>query len=305
VEGAPFEMQAGASCEAQYLVTPESWYFAQNRQVALPYSVLLEIALQPCGWLAAFVGSALQSKEDVCFRNLGGEATQRAEVHAGDLLTTRVKLTAVSHSLGMIIQHYSLEMLSDRAGTVYEGTTYFGFFSENALADQVGITEAGLNSSPSCPSPDLGAMPQHAPFPDAQMRMVDKIESYDPQGGAHGLGFIRGHIDVDKDAWFFKAHFYQDPVWPGSLGLEAFLQLVKTIAVQRWDLGQSARFATMPLGHAHKWTYRGQVLPTDKRVTVEATIDAVEGQTLIASGFLSVDGRIIYQIDRLGLEVIS
>ena len=38
---------------------------------------------------------------------------------------------------------------------------------------------------------------------------------------------------------------------------------------------------TFPLGHQHQWTYRGQVLPTDARVTVQevpgkpGTYDAV------------------------------
>ena len=43
-----------------------------------------------------------------------------------------------------------------------------------------------------------------------------------------------GTIAVDPEFWFFKAHFYQDPVWPGSLGLESFLQLLKYAAWQRW-----------------------------------------------------------------------
>jgi hypothetical protein len=40
------------------------------------------------------------------------------------------------------------------------------------------------------------------------------------------------------------------------------------------------------------------VIPTDRTVTVEATITAVDdaARTLTASGFLSVDGRVIYQM---------
>ncbi len=38
------------------------WYFAANRQATMPFAVLLEIALQPCGWLAAYLGSALTVK---------------------------------------------------------------------------------------------------------------------------------------------------------------------------------------------------------------------------------------------------
>ena len=68
----------------------------------------------------------------------------------------------------MIIQHYDFEV---RAGgrPVYRGDTYFGFFRNAALADQVGIREAspyrpdaggtgrGRGRSTTRPSP---------PFPD-------------------------------------------------------------------------------------------------------------------------------------------
>ena len=49
VEGRPFVMEAGAKCVAQFEVRPEHWYFASNRQDQIPFAVLLEIALQPCG----------------------------------------------------------------------------------------------------------------------------------------------------------------------------------------------------------------------------------------------------------------
>ncbi len=55
--------------------------------------------------------------------------------------------------------------------------------------------------------------------------------TYDPAGGPAGLGYIQGSKKVDPEEWFFKAHFYQDPVWPGSLGVEAFIQLLKFIAI--------------------------------------------------------------------------
>ena len=57
--------------------------------------------------------------------------------------------------------------------------------------------------------------------------MLDCIETYLPAGGAKGLGFIRGSKMVDPQEWFFKAHFYQDPVCPGSLGIESLVQLLK------------------------------------------------------------------------------
>ena len=39
----------------------DAWYFEADRQDRVPYAVLLEAALQSCGWLAAYMGSALTS----------------------------------------------------------------------------------------------------------------------------------------------------------------------------------------------------------------------------------------------------
>ena len=51
------------------------------------------------------------------------------------MLTTRVKCTGVSSSGGMIIQHYDYAVLDGR-GPVFEGTTYFGFFSGERFGGQ-------------------------------------------------------------------------------------------------------------------------------------------------------------------------
>ena len=307
VEGEPFVMKAGARARAQFDVAPEHWYFASNRQQEMPFAVLLEVALQPCGWLAAYVGSALTSEGNLRFRNLGGDAVQLARITAGhDVITTTVELTGVSTSGGMIIQHYHMALESEGAGRLYEGTTYFGFFSERALADQVGMRDAVIHQ-PSPAELERGAsfaVPVTRPFPDRQMRMVDHIELLVPDGGPDGLGWIHGSIAVDAEAWFFEAHFYEDPVWPGSLGLEAFVQLLKVYAARRWDLGDDARFSSMPAAHNHRWSYRGQIVPGCERVEVFASITAVddERRSLVADGFLVVDGRTIYSMDDFSLE---
>ncbi|HMB06182.1 MAG TPA: beta-ketoacyl synthase N-terminal-like domain-containing protein, partial [Isosphaeraceae bacterium] len=267
IEAEPWKMVAGGVIEAQYDVPPDAWYFAADRQERMPYAVLLEVALQPCGWLAAYIGSALTSDVPLKFRNLGGQAVQQALVtpRTGPLATT-VKITKVSRSAGMIIQHFDFDV---RAGgrPVYRGDTYFGFFREEALADQVGLHEA----EPDRPGADelararRFAFPTEAPLPDDRLRMLDRIEAFVPDGGPRGLGFIEGTKDVDPSAWFFKAHFYQDPVCPGSLGLESLLQLLKVVAVERWGAGPGAAFESVGLGDAHRWIYRGQVMPTHGR----------------------------------------
>src|SRR5439155_1705716 len=296
IQAEPYSMKPGDVIEAQYDVPPDAWYFEANCQERMPYAVLLEVALQACGWTAAYMGSALTSPEDLHFRNLGGQAVQFAEVtpHSGTL-TTKVKVTKVSNSAGMIIQHYDFEI---RAGNqpVYRGDTYFGFFTSQALAQQIGIRDADI-----CPVTDADRArgkrmlyPSTPPFPDSRLRMVDRIDLYLPEGGPNGLCLILGSKNVDPDEWFFKAHFYQDPVWPGSLGLEALVQLLKAVAAERWQVGPGSLFDTIVLGKKHGWVYRGQVLPTHRSVSIQAELTAVDDahRRIEADGFLSVDGRI-------------
>jgi 3-hydroxymyristoyl/3-hydroxydecanoyl-(acyl carrier protein) dehydratase len=137
--------------------------------------------------------------------------------------------------------------------------------------------------------------------------MIDRIELFVPDGGPQGLGYIRGIKDVDPDEWFFKAHFYEDPVTPGSLGLESFVQLMKFVAFDRWGWQDGDIITAVALKRKHRWLYRGQVVPTNSRVTVSAWITAVDEQERIvtADGFLAVDGKLIYQMNDFTVRLES
>jgi 3-hydroxymyristoyl/3-hydroxydecanoyl-(acyl carrier protein) dehydratase len=313
----PWKLAAGAEVEAEYSVPPDAWYFAANRCERMPYCVLNEIALQACGWTAAYLGAALTSPDDLHFRNLGGNATQYAPVgpDAGRL-TTRVKLTKVSPAAGMIILGFDFDVRRGRE-RIYAGDTTFGFFTRSALANQVGLTNARLFiPSPSGKPGWSGPVPPDAPFPDDMLRMVDTITwcsdtwparsaSGKPlaERAGHGLGWVEGRARVNPDAWFFRAHFYQDPVWPGSLGLESLVQLMKVYAHRRWG-DPPAGWQAMAPGRPHRWTYRGQILPTASEVTIQANITGVDDdrRILTADGLLAVDGRMIYQMSDFTLE---
>jgi 3-hydroxymyristoyl/3-hydroxydecanoyl-(acyl carrier protein) dehydratase len=300
VQGKPWLMATGALAEAQYDIPPDTWYFAAERQPRMPFAVLLETALQPCGWLAAYAGSALTSPTDLSFRNLGGSAiVHRSITPESGILTSTSTLKKVATSGGMIIQEYDFTV-ADRIGTLYEGETMFGFFSKEALHNQVGVRDATPYrvSEKEIRRGISRTYPEDRPFPDKMLRMIDRIDLFVPDGGPCGLGYINGSKDVDPDEWFFKAHFYQDPVTPGSLGLESFLQLMKFVAVERWGWREGNTIAVAP-GRKHNWLYRGQIIPTDSRVTVEAWITGVDDKERIlsADGFLGVDGRLIYRMN--------
>ncbi|MEA3231803.1 MAG: type I polyketide synthase, partial [Thermodesulfobacteriota bacterium] len=138
----PWILKPDGWVEAQFHTSPGDWYFEADRSGMMPYAVYLEIALQPCGWLAAYMGSALSSDHDLRFRNLGGRGIIAQDLLVGHhCLSTRVRLTQISKAADMIIETFDFEIRRD-ADVVYRGDTYFGFFTDTALARQEGIQDA-------------------------------------------------------------------------------------------------------------------------------------------------------------------
>jgi 3-hydroxymyristoyl/3-hydroxydecanoyl-(acyl carrier protein) dehydratase len=79
---------------------------------------------------------------------------------------------------------------------------------------------------------------------------------------------------VNPGEWFFKAHFFQDPVQPGSLGIEALCQLLQFMMLHTGmgDGMRHPRFEPLQLGRPLSWKYRGQVTPANALITTELEI---------------------------------
>jgi 3-hydroxymyristoyl/3-hydroxydecanoyl-(acyl carrier protein) dehydratase len=305
LEGAPWVLKPGASATAEYNIPLSAWYFKENAQPTMPFAILLEVALQPCGWLAAYCGSALTSPIDLSFRNLGGIATQFVEVtpDTGTLIT-KVTLTKVSQSGGMIIQGYDMQMTDSSGRLVYKGTTEFGFFTKEALSNQLGLRGAKRPVPSAVEAAAVRALPLSGglpALPGPMLLMLDTVELF--PGGTKNLGVLRGVRRVNPDEWFFAAHFYQDPVCPGSLGLESFIQLMKCYARDRWP--GAGRFENMILGKPHRWLYRGQYTQTNKEIVIDCVITGVDdaAKTVTADGFLTRDGLTVYEMRDFTLKV--
>ncbi|WP_321492660.1 SDR family NAD(P)-dependent oxidoreductase [uncultured Desulfobacter sp.] len=304
----------GGWIESTYKIDKDAWYFAANHSDTMPFCILLEVALQPCGWLAAYGGAALISQERLHFRNLGGKARLiRNLTRTSGIVTIRVRMTEVSRAGGMIIQNFDMDV-QNKGESVYKGTTNFGFFTSDALSKQVGIRkphafmEIEQNGSQSeilledhAPlTPEDQTIGPNTGMPGKTLRMIDKITFLDFESGLHGQGVIQGEKVVDPDEWFFHAHFYQDPVCPGSLGIESFLQLMRFFLVKKFDL-DPAQFAPAILeNHDHEWTYRGQIIQSNSKIVVQAHISACTmdetGCSATADGTLCVDGICIYEM---------
>jgi len=320
IDGAIGKMEIGTRIELEYDVPPEAWYFEQNGCATMPYAVLLEAALQPCGWIACYVGSALTTDEDLFFRNLDGTATWHVEVlPTSGTLRTEAKIISISNAGGMIIEAFEVECyLGDTH--VYTMKTVFGFFPRAALANQLGMPptqeERDALHAPSDYLVDLTQRPAaycegSLRLPGPMQLMLDRVTGYWPEGGKAGLGKLRSEKDVDPSEWFFKAHFYTDPVQPGSLGIEAMVQLLQFYMLDN-GMGEgmsSPRFEPLMMGRELSWKYRGQVVPRNKVIYCEMDITEVgeddQGRYAICDAYLWVDELRIYQAIGMGMRIVD
>jgi 3-hydroxymyristoyl/3-hydroxydecanoyl-(acyl carrier protein) dehydratase len=310
-KGRPGQVSPGTQVEA--LCDPSmpgrSWLTAEagGASPVLPYAALNEMALQPCGFLAAYMGSALAFQGPMHFRNLGGEAVLKAWPAADQPIQTRASLTKASVLGAMTIQHYQF---SCQCGgqTIYEGQTHFGFHNPESLERQAGLKAppALLKAltSAAAAGPPL-AYPQGPAWPSGRWLMLDSVVL-----DTRGDGRAWGRVKVDPKAWFFAAHFPGDPVWPGSLGLEAFIELAKVLAAKMFEPRASlaelkASWRAPSQESAHRWLYRGQITPKNKEVSLGIKVTAWDPhrRVLTYKGLLWVDDLVIYQVENFSIKM--
>jgi 3-hydroxymyristoyl/3-hydroxydecanoyl-(acyl carrier protein) dehydratase/1-acyl-sn-glycerol-3-phosphate acyltransferase len=315
VDGSPGEVVPGMVVEAELDIPPNAWYFGEGGNESMPFCLLLEAALQPTGWLVSYGGVAASATEDLHFRNLDGRCTVHREVRPRaetQHLRTVARLTRIARSGATTIVSFQIE--GDIDGVpIISAETVSGMFTATALAGQRGLPHGATEeAAPSEAAGEAGLDGAASAAPArGRLRMLDRVTGYWPDGGRSGLGRLQAERRVRPDDWYFKAHFFQDPVQPGSLGLEAMLQLVQSLALRRGlHRGLEApRFEAMALERELSWKYRGQVLPSSDLVRVEAEVKALTsngaGRCITADGRLWVDGVCIYEAIGLAVRVVD
>ena len=313
IDGEAGQMRAGARVEAAYDIPPDAWYFGDGGIAVMPLALLLEVALQPCGWLAGYLLDLVSAGAGFAFRNLDGVATMHAEVRPGDgVLRTTAQLTSVSRAGGIILVSFDVHChVSGRL--VYETRPGFGFFPREALETQAGL-EHGDARHLFEQRDDIAVRPVDRTLSGTglaaeRLKMLDRITGFWPTGGAAGLGAARAEQDVRADAWYFKAHFFQDPVQPGSLGLEAMIQLARWTLLEIGLAGTLTEpsFEPVAIGEQMIWKYRGQVLPTNTTVTTTIEVTRAESgggghALLVCDGSMWVDGVRIYAVQGISVR---
>jgi 3-hydroxymyristoyl/3-hydroxydecanoyl-(acyl carrier protein) dehydratase len=131
-------------------------------------------------------------------------------------------------------------------------------------------------------------------------------------GGTYRNGYAHAFLDVPPDAWFFARHFYEDPVMPGSLGVEAMQSALGTCAYAQIEpSGTVLPRLTTPRDVQTRWRYRGQIVPDDLRdeVPLHLEVHVIEREVDSARVWARGEGSLwkgklrIYEVDDLAVEL--
>ncbi|MGW6727161.1 beta-ketoacyl synthase [Nocardia sp. NPDC055029] len=309
-----------ASYTTEYDSPADSWYYADTANDSMPHFVYMETSLQAALLMGYYAGPTLtQPGVTLSLRNLGGTATVLRQVDLRDRTieqSSRMLSTTILPGSSLQTFDYTLSVDGE---PFYTGETMFGYFSDEALANQTGL-DAGrpapswLAENPQAPvrAIDVAARRADPAAPlcsRGTLTLIDRVDVVDG-GGKYGAGYLHSLRAIDPDDWFFTRHFHLDPVIPGSLGVESVIH-----AVQEWlvDAGHTADMtdpvfripADIPFG----WRYRGQFLPTDGTVELEAHIKALHrgphGVTAVVDGSLWKPGLRIYEVTDLAVELVD
>lgn len=329
VTGQRMDFKTPASCIAEYVVPADAWYFKHNSSENwMPYSLLMEIALQPNGFISAYMGTTLKYPDkDLYFRNLDGhgEIVKSMDLR-GKTIVNKSVLLSTSMAGGAIIQSFSFELSVD-AECIYRGGAVFGYFSAESLTNQLGIDNGKINhawfvdhnivesnikrfdlSNKEHAFYAINAQQPHYRLAGGKLNFVDSLSIVEG-GGDHQLAYIYAQRRIDASDWFFRYHFHQDPVMPGSLGVEAIIELLQCYALAN-DLGKqfkNPRFVA-PLSKV-QWKYRGQITPLNKQMSLDIHLsEIIKTETevrLVGDANLSKDGLRIYQVKDIVLSIVE
>ncbi|MEH2395688.1 MAG: beta-ketoacyl synthase N-terminal-like domain-containing protein [Nostoc sp.] len=331
VQGQRHQLTKGSSIVTEYNVPLDPWYCRQNSSEAIPYSILMEIGLQPCGFLSAYLGTTLlYQNQSLCFRNLDGQGHLIKDIDIrGKTITNISKLLSSINMKGNILQKFEFKVACD-GEVFYTGDASFGYFSPEALTNQIGL-DRGQDVRPWYETKNNLKLPEiqiDLRTPKSRNKYY-QIQPYRPHyrlakyeldvlnelkiivgGGNYNQGYIYAQKEVKPTDWYFKCHFYLDPVMPGSLGVEAILQALQAYALHL-DLGKqmkSPRFVPV-MDHQVVWKYRGQIPQTQTLMYLEVHISKIdvteEKITLVGDASLWKPNLRIYEVKNVAICLVE
>jgi 3-hydroxymyristoyl/3-hydroxydecanoyl-(acyl carrier protein) dehydratase len=317
IQGSLRDQRTPARIEVEYDVPVDAWYMRDCGGSEMPYSLLMEIALQPCGFLSAYLDTyALVAQESFYFRNLDGSARVVSSPDVrGKILTTRAQMLTSVVSGGTVIQKFGFSISCDGID-IYQGESTFGYFAPETMANQVGL-DGGKPSLPAIKKEDhtsgwvqeLRSWRTPAPLhlPGGRFGLLENVLLI-PNGGNFGRGYVHAQRPVNPQDWFYPFHFSGDPVMPGSLGVEAVLEALKAYGLPFLpEPGLRGEQFSLPVGAPLSWRYRGQVTPQHILMELEIHLHTLEqsaaGLLLAGDASVWVDNLRIYEIKNAAVQI--
>jgi len=303
ITGERHKIAPPASSISEYTIDPTAWFLRENPYRRVPLAILMELALQPCGIISAYIGTSLHlPPENNRFRNLDGfiRFTSQPDLSGKTITNYAVLLDAFS-SGGMHIQKYAFSLSAGRSKFL-EGESTFGYFTSEAMANQSGLGQpVPVVSAGNSSLVEAGNSTGHFALTD--------FVNFDSSNNEGKNLIITGVKELSADEWFYANHFYQDPVMPGSLGAEAIVQGLWTYFTHS---EQARRFKNPVLAFdTHEepftWKYRGQVTPQNKqvlyRVEIIKELPTSTETRITAHADFWVDGLHIYSFKNISAVI--
>ncbi|HWX00155.1 beta-ketoacyl synthase N-terminal-like domain-containing protein [Collimonas sp.] len=145
-------------------------------------------------------------------------------------------------------------------------------------------------------------------IPPPVIQFIDRVTRIE-SGGAYGLGVSEAEFRLDPQHWAIRAHFKDDPIFPGPCMMEGAFQLLQihALALGLQTAVSGARFQPVP-DRPILVRFRAQVLPQNQLFGYRADIVEIglgPEPYLIADIDLIDNGRVVGRVEGLGIRLVG
>lgn len=300
------------------------------------------LSLDPQGvqFLAAWLGVDFENRGERSYRWVEGRMTHHGGMpKAGQTVVTDIRIVQCVRVNGATLCRVECKAVVDDRPVLTVDRCVVGFFSDADLAQGDGMDDGRrLSGAPprvfAAPLVPLGRpldgadllalsrgqiaevmSPAHANggrnpslrIAPAIAQFIDRVSLIEHVGGAHGLGRSEAEVRVDPRHWAVRAHFKDDPVYPGPCMVEGATQLLQIHALSMGlqTTVSGGRFQPI-LNRPTLARFRSQVLARNQVLGFRADVievGLVPEPYLIADVDLIDNCRVVGRIENLGVRM--
>jgi 3-hydroxymyristoyl/3-hydroxydecanoyl-(acyl carrier protein) dehydratase len=339
IEGEPLSLTSGRLV-TDHLVHEGRWYLEHGR---IPACISIE-AGQADLMLSGFLGIDFKTHGLACYRLLDAAVTFLRELpKVGDQLRYDIRIDHFFRQGDTYLFRFRFEGTVNGQPLLTMRDGCAGFFTAKELAAGKGIVHTALDLKPVAGRVPAGWSPHVSlrdesltdtqvdalrsgdlvtafgsefaranltspmRLPGEMLKLVHRVERFEPAGGRYGLGRVRCEADIHPDDWFLTCHFVDDQVMPGTLMYECCLHTMRVLLMRMGWVSEDdeARFEPIP-GVASRLKCRGQVIATTRKVTYEVSLKEIgfgPEPYAIGDALMYADGKPIVEVKDISLRL--